>query len=55
MSCAPTVLRQPLVDDMECPVVQYTDDTLVLLRAEEAQVRCLKVVVTPVFQRKPSA
>jgi hypothetical protein len=42
---APMVLRHPLVDDLECPMIQYTDDTLVLLRAEDAQVRRLKVVL----------
>lgn len=28
-------LLHPLVDDLPCPVVQYVDDTLLLLRAEE--------------------
>jgi hypothetical protein len=41
----PTVLRHPLVDDLECLVIQYADDTLVLLRAKQAQVRRLKVVL----------
>jgi hypothetical protein len=44
-AAAPTVLRHPLVDDLECSVIQYADDTLILLRAEDAQVRCLKVVL----------
>lgn len=29
----PIVLQHPLVDDMECPVIQYADDTLILIRA----------------------
>jgi hypothetical protein len=44
-AAAPTVLRHPLVDDLECPVIQYADVTLILLRAEDAQVRRLKVVL----------
>jgi hypothetical protein len=31
------VLLHPFVDDLECLVIQYADDTLVLLHAEEAQ------------------
>jgi hypothetical protein len=32
-------LRHPLVDDLPCPVIQYADDTLLLLRADDAQLR----------------
>jgi hypothetical protein len=35
----------PLVDDLPCPVIQYTDDTLLILRAEHSQVRRLKVIL----------
>jgi hypothetical protein len=42
---ATTVMRHLLVDDLECPAIQYVDDTLVLLWAEEAQVCRLKVVL----------
>jgi hypothetical protein len=42
---ATTVLGHLLVDDLECPAIQYVDDTLVLLWAEEAQVYRLKVVL----------
>ncbi|CAL5040144.1 unnamed protein product [Urochloa decumbens] len=44
-AAAPLPLRHPLVDDLDCPVIQYADDTLVLLRAEEPQVRRLKTVL----------
>jgi hypothetical protein len=33
---APTVLCHSLLDDLECSVIQYVDDTLVLLQAEDA-------------------
>jgi hypothetical protein len=42
---APMVLRHRLVDDLECPVIQYTDDTLVLLRAEDGRQRGGMLVV----------
>jgi hypothetical protein len=32
-------LLHPLVDDLPCPVIQYVDDTLLILRAERSQVR----------------
>jgi hypothetical protein len=32
-------LRYPLVDDMPCPVIQYADDTLLLLRADASQLQ----------------
>lgn len=38
-------LMHPLVDDLRCPVIQYADDTLILIRAEEDQVRRLKQVL----------
>ncbi|CAO2152694.1 unnamed protein product [Urochloa humidicola] len=42
---APVPLLHPLVDDLDCPVIQYADDTLILLRAEDAQVHRLKTVL----------
>lgn len=33
---ANVTLQHPLIDDMPCPVIQYADDTLILLQAEEA-------------------
>jgi hypothetical protein len=42
---APTVHLHLLMDDLKCPMIQYMDNTLVLLRAEESQVRCLKDVL----------
>jgi hypothetical protein len=38
-------LRHPLVDGMPCPVLQYADDTLIILRAEPAAARRLKEVL----------
>jgi hypothetical protein len=38
-------LLHPLVDDLPCPVIQYADDTLLILRAEHAQVRRLRGVL----------
>lgn len=35
----------PLVDDMPCPVIQYADDTLLLLRADTVQVARLKSIL----------
>ncbi|CAN6381816.1 unnamed protein product [Urochloa humidicola] len=35
-------LLHPLVNDRSCPVVQYADETLVLVQAKEGQVRRLK-------------
>jgi hypothetical protein len=31
-------MLHPLVDDLPCPVIQYADDTLLLLRADEDQI-----------------
>lgn len=42
---APVVMRHPLVDDLPCPVVQYADDTLNLVCADDAQVHQLKLVL----------
>ncbi|CAN6171910.1 unnamed protein product [Urochloa humidicola] len=38
-------LLHPLVDDLPCPVIQYADDTLILIRAELPQVQRLKLVL----------
>lgn len=38
-------LRHPLTDDMPCLVIQYADDTLILLRAEVEQVCRLKSIL----------
>jgi hypothetical protein len=38
-------LLHPLADDLPCPVVQYADDTLVILRADPAQLRWLRAVL----------
>ncbi|KAK1694254.1 hypothetical protein QYE76_010951 [Lolium multiflorum] len=38
-------LLHPLVDDLPCPVIQYADDTLLILRAEHSQVRRLKAIL----------
>jgi hypothetical protein len=38
-------LLHPLADDLLCPVVQYADDTLVILRADPAQLRRLRSVL----------
>ncbi|XP_034571030.1 uncharacterized protein [Setaria viridis] len=40
--CGDEPLLHPLIDDLPCPVIQYADDTLVLVRAEKGQVRRLK-------------
>jgi hypothetical protein len=38
-------LRHPLVDDLPCPVIQYADDTLLLLRADETQLRRARCIL----------
>jgi hypothetical protein len=38
-------LLHPLVDDLPCPVIQYADDTLLILRAGRSQVRRLKTIL----------
>jgi hypothetical protein len=38
-------LLHPLVDDLPCPVIQYADDTLILVRAVPAQVALLKAAL----------
>ena len=35
-------VRHPLIDDRPCPVLQYADDTLILLRADLEDVKTLK-------------
>jgi hypothetical protein len=35
---SPARLLHPLVDDLPCPVIQYADDTLLLLRADSDQI-----------------
>jgi hypothetical protein len=39
------LLLHPLVDDMLCPVLQYTDDTLIIIRAIPEHVANLKAVL----------
>ena len=43
-------LLHPLVDDLPCPVIQYADDTLLVLRADRAQVRRLRELLD-IFSR----
>jgi hypothetical protein len=38
-------LLHPLVDDLPCPVIQYANDTLILVRATRSQVVLLKAVL----------
>jgi hypothetical protein len=38
-------LQHPLVDGLPCPVLQYADDTLIILRAEEGAVRRLRGIL----------
>jgi hypothetical protein len=38
-------LLHPLADDLPCPVVQYADDTLIILRADPAQLHRLRAVL----------
>lgn len=38
-------LQHPLVDDLPCPIIQYADDTLLILRAIEDQVQRLKRIL----------
>ncbi|CAN6215309.1 unnamed protein product [Urochloa humidicola] len=38
-------LLHPLVDDLPCPVIQYADDTFILIRAELPKVQRLKLVL----------
>ncbi|XP_071681464.1 uncharacterized protein [Lolium perenne] len=38
-------LLHPLVDDLPCPVIQYADDTLLILRAKRSQVCRLKKIL----------
>jgi hypothetical protein len=37
-----TVIRHPIVDNEGCPVLQYADDTLLLVRGQLADVQVLK-------------
>jgi hypothetical protein len=39
------LLCHPLVDGMPCPVLQYVDDTLIILRAEPAAACRLKEIL----------
>ena len=43
-------LLHPLVDDLPRPVIQYADDTLLVLRADRAQVRRLRELLD-IFSR----
>jgi hypothetical protein len=38
-------LLHPLVDDLPCPVIQYADDTLLIMRAERSHVYRLKKIL----------
>ncbi|XP_071680306.1 uncharacterized protein [Lolium perenne] len=38
-------LQHPLVDGLPCPVLQYADDTLIILRAEEGAVHRLRGIL----------
>jgi hypothetical protein len=40
-----STVRHPLVDDCPCPVLQYADDTLVLIRGDPEDVQCLKAIL----------
>jgi hypothetical protein len=42
---APGHLQHPLVDDLLCPVIQYADDTLLLLRATPEQLLRAKTLL----------
>lgn len=44
VECAPPLLY-PLADDLPYPIVQYADDTVILVHANEAQVRRLKTLL----------
>jgi hypothetical protein len=39
------LLRHPLIDEEPCPVLQYTDDTLIIMRADCGAARRLKVLL----------
>uniref|UniRef100_A0A0A9EF20 Reverse transcriptase domain-containing protein n=1 Tax=Arundo donax TaxID=35708 RepID=A0A0A9EF20_ARUDO len=39
------LLQHPIVNDCTCPVLQYADDTLIVLRGELDQVPRLKVIL----------
>lgn len=38
-------VRHPIVHDLPCAILQYADDTLILLRAASADVQCLKTTL----------
>jgi hypothetical protein len=38
-------IRHPVVDDVGCPVLQYADDTLLLVRGEITDVQALKTIL----------
>jgi hypothetical protein len=38
-------IRHPAAPDLQCPVLQYADDTLLLVRAEQQDVELLKSVL----------
>jgi len=38
-------IRHPLTNDGPCPVLQYADDTLVVIRGEPEDVQCLKATL----------
>jgi hypothetical protein len=39
------LIRHPLVDDAPCPVLQYADDTLIVVRGDLHDIQNLKVVL----------
>ena len=39
------LVRHPLVDDAPCPVLQYEDDTLVVIRGEFQDILNLKIIL----------
>jgi hypothetical protein len=39
------LIRHPLVDDAPCPVLQYADDTLIVVRGDLHDIQNLKVML----------
>jgi hypothetical protein len=39
------MLKHPIVTDLTCPVIQYTDDTLILIQGCSSQARLLKEIL----------
>lgn len=38
-------IRHPVIDDASCPVLQYADDTLLLVRGELPDIQALKIIL----------